>query len=453
MGSPLMNRETFIANLRKSKLFSSESVDTLAAAWPCAASPEEMAASLVEAGRLTRFQADSILAGKVKVLVLGEYVILRQIGKGGLGRVYKAVHRTMNRLVAIKILAASLLETENAKRLFEREVHAAAKLHHPNIVTAYDASTKSGRYYLVMEYVHGPNLEELVTARGPLNTGTASEIIRQASIGLQHAHELNMLHRDIKPANILLQRGPSRASHSWTVKLVDFGLARFHTACPNAPGTDGTILLRQNTVMGTPDYISPEQARNMHDVDIRSDLYALGCTFYYLLTGRVVFPGGTGLEKLIRHSQDEPPPLERLRPDLSPEVVAIVRKLLAKNPRDRYQRPLDLVQALRPLIPQGPSPSIVFPDVPPTHRPAGLAQAQIDSAQAAALPFEWNEALQGTWPADGGPTPVPADDGVRDVIRILNDHKRRSSRFLLLGAGVFIGLLILLSYMVSRFLI
>src|SRR5713101_9320882 len=218
---------------------------------------------------------------------------------------------------------------------------------HPNIVTAYDANQIGDRHYMVMEFVDGPNLEQLVREHGPLPVGQACDFVRQAANGLQFALENHMVHRDIKPANLLVQRaGGSARDSQCVVKILDFGLARLHQRSPEDEPGSNTILTKENTVMGTPDYVSPEQARDLHKVDIRSDLYSLGCTFYYLLTGQVPFPGGNTVDKLIRHNTDQAPPLEERRPDLPKNIAQIVRKLMAKIPADRFQTPDELMEAL-----------------------------------------------------------------------------------------------------------
>jgi serine/threonine-protein kinase len=354
-----IDRQTFLRHLRQSGLVEPACLSQLAARFAGASSGRTVARTLVEEGVLTRFQAERLLAGRTAGFFLGQYRILDQLGRGGMGRVYKAQHLAMQRTVALKVLAPDLVATERAVKLFRHELQAVGQLVHPNIVTAYDANEVNGRYFLVLEHVDGPNLDQLVRRQGPLSVGLACDYVRQVASGLQCAYARGMLHRDIKPANILVQRvGPGGDESPGLVKISDFGLARLgnHPGL-NVPGlTSGTIATRDNTVMGTPDYLSPEQARDLHRTDIRSDLYSLGCTFYFLLTGQVPFPGGTAMDKLIRHASERPAPIEGVRPDVPPAVLAIVDRLLAKSPDDRFQTPAELVEALQPYAVTGPTP-------------------------------------------------------------------------------------------------
>jgi serine/threonine-protein kinase len=276
--------------------------------------------------------------------------------------------------VALKVLAPTVMQSERARELFLREVRAAAQLNHPNIVAAYDASEGEGRYYLVLEYVDGPNLEQLVRDHGPLPVSQACDYIRQAALGLQCAHERGMVHRDIKPANILVNRGGLDGKSPDVIKISDFGLARLQAPDVDLSGDAPvcTILTKDNTVMGTPDYLSPEQARNLHKTDIRSDLYSLGCTFYFLLTGQVPFPGGKVMDKLIRHGTERPQPIADLRPVVPAEVVAIVNRLMAKHPKERYQTPAELADVLCALAVAGSTP---WAPVGPAQPHASLAES------------------------------------------------------------------------------
>jgi serine/threonine protein kinase len=240
---------------------------------------------------------------------------------------------------------------------------------HPNIVMAFDANEADGLHFLVMEYVHGATLDALVKQVGPLPVEYVCALMRQAAQGLQHAHEKGMVHRDIKPANLLLPCPEGEQPADVLVKLVDFGLARLQGKTKS-----DTIALRGEAgVLGTPDYIAPEQSRDIHSADIRSDLYSLGCTFYFALAGRVPFPGANAMEKLIKHLMEQPEPLEKVRPDVPPAVVAIVRRLMAKEPGDRYQTPAELVQELEqwsterpPVVPATPTACHPLWITPPT---------------------------------------------------------------------------------------
>ena len=293
------------------------------------------------------------------------YRIIAPLGEGGMGVVYKAEHKLMERIVALKVISKRLTANEQAVERFRREVRAAAMLQHTNIVTAYEAEEVNGLLFLVMEYVEGISLDRFAAKqKNPIPVAMACHFIRQAALGLQHAHRQGMVHRDIKPQNLMLTR-------KGQIKILDFGLARFGEDLVTDDG-----LSTPNLVVGTPDYLAPEQARNSHDVDIRADIYALGCTLYYLLARRVPFPGGTAFEKMIHHTESTPDALSKLRPDVPLEVCAIVEKMMAKDKDQRYQSPVDLATALAPyaklgnssateLIPIQPVMEPIFLDEPP----------------------------------------------------------------------------------------
>ncbi|MFI5068154.1 MAG: serine/threonine-protein kinase, partial [Streptosporangiales bacterium] len=297
--------------------------------------------------------------------VLGQYRLHERIGAGGMGQVFKAVHATMQRTVAIKIMAPNLMLDARARARFLREVRSTARLTHPNIVLAYDAAEADGRCFLVMEYVEGRDAAALLDEYGLPPVPIACAIIRQAALGLQHAHEAGMVHRDIKPGNLVIAvrsaptppgtPGPG-PPHGWpvdpTTKVLDFGLARFQageaTASGHVPGS--TPLTREGHVVGTPEFMAPEQACNSPKCDIRADIYSLGCTFYCLLTGRPPFVGPSLLEIMVQHLQSAFPPVTQLRPDVPPGVVAVLERMLAKRPEDRYQQPAEVAAALLPWV-------------------------------------------------------------------------------------------------------
>jgi eukaryotic-like serine/threonine-protein kinase len=341
--TPRVDAQEFIDRVIASGLMDREEVTRALDGVPPTERGKVVARQLVDAGKLTKFQARKILGGRTEGFILGQYRVLEELGRGGMGHVYKAVHQTMGRFVALKVLAPELTKTEKARSLFQTEVRAAAKLNHPNIVTAYDANHAGDRFFLVMEFVDGPNLSQLVREQGPLPVDQACEYVRQAAIGLEYAHHLGLIHRDVKPSNLLVQQTTSGPQ----VKILDFGLALI-TAGDTANA--GAALGATNTVLGTPDYVSPEQARDQYNVDGRSDLYSLGCTFYFLLTGEPPFTGGTGLEKLVRHGSEPPVAIRIKRPDIPEPVAETVHKLLAKNPKWRYQSGAELATELASVV-------------------------------------------------------------------------------------------------------
>ena len=314
----------------------------------CLAEPKALIAELIQRRWLTTYQANELLQGRGRDLLLGSYVLLEPLGEGGMGQVFKARNWKLGPVVALKLIRKERLDSPDAVRRFQREVRAASALHHPNIVMAQDADEINGAHLLVMEYIEGAvDLSALVKKNGSLPVLQACEIMRQAARGLQHAHERGLVHRDVKPHNLLL------TADGKSVKILDMGLARLDDGGTEHAASDP--LTKEGAVLGSADYLSPEQAMHMHTVDIRADLYSLGCTFYYLLAGRPPFAGGTFFEKVYRHRYEEPEPLEKLRPDAPPAVIAVVRKLIQKQPEHRYQTPDDVAAALEAVLQGGDS--------------------------------------------------------------------------------------------------
>ena len=265
------------------------------------------------------------------------YCVLELLGSGGMGTVYKARHRLMDRLVALKILKPQLVNRPAAMKRFCREMQAAARLVHPNIVHAYDAEQVGATHFLVLEYVPGVNLAELLREGGRLPVERACDYGRQAALGLQHAFENGMVHRDIKPHNLML-------TPEGRVKILDFGLARFVSEA--APAADTRRLTGCSKGLGTPNYMAPEKA---HHADIRADIYSLGCTLYHLLSGRVPFPGGTAKDKLRCHRRRRPDSLYGLRPEVPAKLAQVVARMMVKEPAGRYATPAEVAQALAPF--------------------------------------------------------------------------------------------------------
>lgn len=264
--------------------------------------------------------------------------LIRELGRGGMGVVYLAEHRLMERQVAIKVISKSLVENPKAVERFQREVRAAAKLDHANIVRAYDAEQAGDLHMLVMEYVEGLSLAQVLERRGPMLVADSCHYIRQAALALQHAHEQGMIHRDLKPQNLML------VADSGAVKVLDFGLARLASERPQGEG-----LTAENAIMGTPEYLAPEQATDAGQADIRADIYSLGCTLYCLLTGRPPFVGQTAMLTILAHRDKEAAPPHELRSDVPAELSAVVVRMIAKNPAHRYQSPGEAAEALAPF--------------------------------------------------------------------------------------------------------
>ena len=303
----------------------------------------ELARQLVKKQRLTAYQANTICEGKTDGLVYGDYVILGRIGAGGMGQVFKARHRRMKRVVALKILPPEAVSSPNAVERFEREVEAAARLLHPNIIVAHDAGEANGVHYLVMECVDGSDLSSLVKENGPVSVAKAVDYIKQATTGLAFAHGKGVVHRDIKPANLLLDG-------EGTVKILDMGLARLEQPTNgNGAAITQAELTQDGSVLGTVDYMSPEQALDTKNADARADIYSLGCTLYYLLTGGPVFVGNTLMARMLAHRETDIPSLAETRPEVPEELDAVFQKMVAKEPEDRYQTGAELLTDLETI--------------------------------------------------------------------------------------------------------
>jgi serine/threonine protein kinase len=319
----------------------------------------------------------------------GQYVILDKIGGGGMGEVYKARHALMDQVVAIKVIHSQHFATPGIEQRFLREIRALSRLDHPNIVRAQYADRVGDTHFLVMEYVEGTDLARLVRERGPLPVAVACAYVRQAALGLQQANEHGLVHRDIKPSNLLaadpplapLGRGVAASplaplgrgvGGEGLVKILDLGLAAFHEEQPAAEGLTAT-----GAVMGTADYMAPEQWEDTHAVDIRADLYSLGCTLYYLLAGSPPFSGPgcrSNVQKMKAHAEAPVPSIQERRPDVPDGLAAVLKRLLAKRPADRYATPAEVAEALRPFTTGAEQPPIQATPDPKPSPPAGPAQ-------------------------------------------------------------------------------
>ncbi len=297
-----------------------------------------IASSLTKAGLLTEWQSEKLLQGKHKGFYLGKYKLLNHIGTGGMGSVYLAEHNVMRHRVAIKLLPQNMAQQTSYLERFHQEARASARLNHPNMVRAFDVSTDDNYTYLVMEYVDGSDMQAIVSRKGPLDYGTAANYIRQAAEGLNYAHQVGLIHRDIKPANLLVDK-------EGVVKILDMGLARF------SDDTQASLTKEYDQKMiGTVDYLSPEQALDSHEVDQRVDIYSLGCTLYFLLSGDAPFPQGTIPQRLMAHQKEEPADIRKIRPDVPEQLLAICRKMMAKSADDRYQSGAEVADALSEFL-------------------------------------------------------------------------------------------------------
>ena len=384
----------FVAALTEARLLDQNQLDELTRApqerFP---DPREFAGNLVLKGWLTAYQANQLLQGKAGQLRLGPYRILDKLGAGGMGQVFKARHDRLRRTVALKLISNEHAANERMLERFRREAQAAAQLTHPNIVTVYDAGQVGDTHFLAMEFIDGVDLGRLVEETGRLPVAQACDYIRQAALGLQHAHERGLVHRDVKPANLLVKvpdrngraagpqnllgpRGAASLFESGTVKLLDLGMARLQWSM--LKGKDGQIT-REGVLVGTLDYVAPEQGRDSHRVDHRADLYSLGCTLYHLLAGRAPFAEFEGIEKLVQHISTPPPDARAARPDVPEALAALVARLLAKRPEDRYQAAAEVAEGLAAFVgpaigvDSGAIPLASRPELPPTREMANGA--------------------------------------------------------------------------------
>jgi WD40 repeat protein/serine/threonine protein kinase len=423
-----LRREQFVGRAQLSELLVADMQGRLADA-------HALASDLLRRGWLSAFQVNRLLQGRSSELIVGPYVLVDRLGEGGAGQVFKAWHRRMKRLVALKVIRRQLLVEPEVVSRFCREIEVVSRLAHRHVVRAYDAGEDGGARYLAMEYVEGIDLSRLVKQSGPLPIAQACDYARQAALGLQHIHEHLLVHRDLKPSNLVLDRRrreepgeaevPEAAELPWgLVRILDLGLARLCRA-ENADTDNslGTLTPNGALMMGTPDYLAPEQALDFHAADSRADLYSLGCTLYYLLTGQPPFPGGTLAQKLLRHQHAEP---ALTRSDLPAGLVAILRRLMAKHPHDRFQTPLEAATALGAVVAGQPVPlalpTMMMIDLSATPAPSCPVALPVDSSRLpAAVPVE--PAVTATLPvaaleprAVALPAPAPGQTGQRHGI-------------------------------------
>ncbi len=344
--------------------------------------PRALANAMVRDRLLTRFQVEQLLLGRWRHFILsGKYVVLGPLGSGGMGQVFLCEHKVMRRRVAVKVLPPTHSNNPAALERFHREARAVAQLRHPNIVGGHDVDRDGNVHFLVMEHIDGSTFHKLVREHGPLTPLRAAHYVRQAALGLQHAHEAGLVHRDVKPSNLLLER-------TGTVKLLDMGLARFFH-----DETDDLSSRNVETALGTASYMAPEQALDSHAADVRADVYSLGATFYFLLAGQSPSPQGPLLDRRASPNSPRPPsqpwPLRDLRPEVPEGLAAILDRMMAKAPEERFQAPAEVVEALAPWTqaPVPPPPAAEMPELVVTLTRSSGGPTPTDSSATSAVPI------------------------------------------------------------------
>ncbi|QVL33703.1 serine/threonine protein kinase [Telmatocola sphagniphila] len=356
--------DEFVDLLRDSNLLTKEQYSHLTRELvPAVRDPEKLAEHLIKLGWVTRYQIQRLNSERWRELFLGDYFLWDLIGEGGMGEVFRARRILDRQEVAMKVISPDKMSDEIALKRFHREARLASKLNHPNVVKLIETGKDGNRHYIVMEYVDGMDLHYIIENEGSLSVPIACEYIRQIATALQHAHSQKMVHRDIKPSNILI--GNRTAKDPGVAKLLDLGLARSvkiekkeskyrepvaSEASSHSSNPSGhTALTRFGAVIGTADYMSPEQAVDSSAVDHRADIYSLGCTLYYLLTGKPVFEDGSPIEKLLKHQMDDPVNIRQLRHDVPKELGRHIHRSMAKRPENRFQSCADLARVLEPF--------------------------------------------------------------------------------------------------------
>lgn len=351
----LERTDTLLAVLRRTQILAPDQVDQIATELvPEFTDPRSLGEYLVEIDWLTPYQLQLLLSGAWDEMVIGPYQVLDQLGEGGVSEVFKAWDTRQGRLVALKVLRQHLSANRDMVRQFRIEAEAITRLSHPNIIRTFDANQAGPFHYLAMEMVEGMDLEKYVQRVGPLPIDMACDFARQTAQGLQHAHQFGLVHRDIKPGNLFLVNPPlpdAKKGPDPVVKIIDWGLARCARTDNGALVPSPSQLGREKgRLLGTADYMAPEQIEDPTLVDIRADIYALGCVLHFLLTAAPPFAGGSVMQKVVQHQEVAPTPLRSIRPEVSEDLEALVLQMLLKSAKNRPQVPLLVVAALRRLI-------------------------------------------------------------------------------------------------------
>jgi len=355
MATPVASVPEYCAAIGRSKLLNEPDLREVRRKWT--ANPKASDADvdgfrkfLVREKLLTEYQAALIQRGRAEGFVIGDYTIQERIGSGQSAGVYKARH-TSGQVVALKVLPGSKAKDANSLNRFQREGRLLTQLEHPNAVRAFQVGQGGGAHFIVMEHLEGETLDAVLERRKKLPAGEAVRLVHQAYQGLQHLHEKRMVHRDLKPANLMLTPSPKADTLASTVKILDIGLGRelFDDA---SPATQDLHLTSEGALLGTPDYLAPEQARDARTSDIRADIYSLGCVLYHLLTGRPPFIDKNVMAQMVKHATAPVTPVREYVPEVPTGLSAAVDKLLEKKPDDRPQTPGEAAELLAPFLPQ-----------------------------------------------------------------------------------------------------
>lgn len=376
MATPTADVAEYCTLLSRSKLLPAEEVESLHKRWKeeTQAGDDQVDAFgkyLVSKRILTVWQSAMVQRGRADGFFLERYKILDQIGKGQMGGVYKAVH-SLGQMVALKILPASRAKDQRVLGRFQREARLLTQLDHPNVVRAFQVGDSGGRHFIVMEFLEGETLDEVLSRRKKLNVGEAVRLVRQALDGLQHLHDRRMVHRDLKPSNLMIipAGGKGAADTTWdaTIKIVDIGLGRelFDESAPE--GAIDTQLTVEGAVVGTPDYMAPEQAKDARSADIRADIYSLGCVLYHSVTGRTPFTDTNIMTQMLRHATENPPPLASLTDGIPAGLQQVLDQLLMKRPEDRIATPAEGSEALKRFQTPGAGAAAAKADMNPAFR-------------------------------------------------------------------------------------
>jgi serine/threonine protein kinase len=397
----------------RSKLLSAEQVRSLYARWQkegkdhLGSTPHYLK-WIVANHYLTEYQAALIARGLADSFFLGQYKVLDRLGKGRMAGVYEAVHN-LGQVVAIKVLPPSRAKDPQMLARFQREAKLAMKLKHPNVVRSFQVGEADGLHYLVMEHLDGETLEEVLSRRKKLPYNEAARLVHQALLGLQHIQEKGMVHRDIKPANLMLvpAAGGSDTTLNATVKILDIGLGRELFDESTQAAMKNLELTGEGALLGTPDYLAPEQARDPRTIDIRADIYGMGCVLYHCLAGRPPFPDTNIVNQMVRHATEAPRPIRELAPDVPEGLQQVLKVMLAKKPDQRHATPEAAAQALKPFL------------------VAGASVKSIEEAPQMRRYLTWLETAAPKGERPEVKTPIPAGDARSDRRRA-REEKRRS---------------------------